>query len=349
MSLNQTETPHGRKPWLTISLALLALVTFFMMSGGGQTISRMGGGYGVSSSNTMAPTPPTMGIAESAQGVPRATQVMAPDYYPQPYYGGTPAATDTREFNKISYSAVMRTRSVQDLVRRTETTVRGFDGRVDQTSSAEKYGYVSFVIPATKFEEFRTEIESFVRPRFLKVDISSQNLLSQKQSIEETQKQVEKNIADLQTERKQLVASHASAVKSLQSQIDANTNTQTALRAEVTNDPARQASIALQLNQLSAELITLKSRLANENSNYVNNIASIDSQIKYTNENLTGVKQQDQNLLDNVATVNGTISFNWISLWEIMQLYLPGYWIPSILAVSAMLAYLWERRRGHFQ
>jgi uncharacterized alpha-E superfamily protein len=169
--------------------------------------------------------------------------------------------------------------------------------------------------------------------------------LPQKQNIEEWQGQVEKSLAELQSERKQAVASHNSKAKSLQSEIDTNANVQASLRAEVTSDPARQASIISQLNQLAVEASSLRSRLNNENTNYANTIASFDAQIKYTNENLEGVKQQDQDLLDNVATVNGSVSIQWISLYDIAHLYLPGYWIPAIFLGLAILAHLWNRRR----
>src|SRR3989344_4616470 len=331
-----------RRPWLTIGLALLAAITFLMVSDRSDGVIQPMRGYGVSDSTSVQPS---KGMESGAQGTPAATRVVAPDYYPYPYPGTNVSITDTREFLKMSYQATMRTRSVQELTRRAETTIRGFSGRVDQISSSEKYGYVSFVVPASKFSAFRDEIESFVAPRFLKVNISSQNLLPQKVSIEEQQKGVEKNLVDLQAQRKATVAAHDSKVKSLQAEINANASAQAVLRAEVTSDPARQAAIAAQLSQLAVDLVQLKSRLTNENSNYANNIASIDAQLTYANEVLAAVKTQDQNLIDNVATVDGTISLEWISLWEIAQLYLPGYWIPSILAVAAVLAYLWERRR----
>ena len=201
-------------------------------------------------------------------------------------------------------------------------------------------------MPASKFEEFRTEIESFVAPKFLSVDISTQNLLPQKQTIEERQEQVEKSLTDLKAERAQRVASHASTVKSLQGQIDANQSEQGALRIEITSDPVRQAQINARLSILYSEAQTLRSRLSNENASYASALSSLDTQIKFTNSNLEAVKTQDQDLLDTVATVRGTLAFNWISYWEIARLYLPGFWIPAILGVLTLLAYLWERRRS---
>lgn len=346
--------PKHRTPWVTIMLVLLAVFSFFALSDGGQTVIRMTGGGG-----GFVPEPPMMreqnavvstsADVQSGMGVSASMPMMDSANYPYRQYGyGTPAATDTREFNKMYYSAEMRTRNVQQLVRRAETTIRGFGGRVDQTSSAEKYGSVSFVIPASKYDEFRNEIETFVNPRFLKVDISSQNMLPQKQSIEQTQEQVQKNLDELTANRKKAVSDHSATVRSLQGQIDANASELATLQAQAARpdltSEARVQNTARQ-NQLQSDQQSLKSRLANENSNYSATIASFDSQIKYANDNLAGVKKQDKALLDDVATVNGTISFRWISLFEIVHEYLPGYWIPGLIALAAAIAYFFERRR----
>ena len=67
--------------------------------------------------------------------------------------------------------------------------------------------------------------------------------------------------------------------------------------------------------------------------------------MKYGTDWQKAVQTQDQTLLDNVATVNGTVSIQWISWWNMAQLYLPGYSIPGILAFLAVLAYMWQRRK----
>ena len=46
--------------------------------------------------------------------------------------------------------------------------------------------------------------------------------------------------------------------------------------------------------------------------------------LKMCKENLKTIQLQDSNLLDDVATVNGSISLNWINLWETADAYLPG-------------------------
>jgi len=301
--------------WLTVVLAVLALGTFIALSNPGvRYITPMmevgGGATGYSNSSGV--------VAPTAAGMPmRDTSV----YYPYPYQNPDVPVTDTREFLKIYYNASMQTRDVPALTSRVETTVRGYDGRIDSESSSEKYGSVSFALPQSKYDAFRAELESLVGSRFLKVNISSQNLLSQKVSIEEQQKQADTALADYTTARQRIVTAHASAVQSLQAQID-DANTSESAKA------------------------LLQQELARENSSYTRNLSNADANITYAQNWVKGVQTQDATLLANVATVNGTVSIQWISLWDIAQLYLPGYWIPAIFAALALLSYWYDRRRS---
>ncbi|MDO8183368.1 MAG: DUF4349 domain-containing protein [bacterium] len=290
MTNNKLGFLPGYISWLTIVFALLAVVTFVAVSNpSGPYATRMGFGGGVMESSDVKSLPPNAG-----GGAP----MMSPDYYPYPYPNPDVPITDTREFLKTYYNASMQTRDVPALTRRVETTVRGYDGRIDNESSAEKYGYVSFALPQAKYDAFRAELESLVGRRFLKVDISSQNLLSQKVSIEEQQKQANKTLADYKAARQRIVTAHLNAVPS----------------------PSEDASYAI-------------------------NLSNADANIKYAQDWVKGVQTQDATLLANVATVNGTVSVQWISLWDMVRAYLPGYWIPTILAVLAVLSFINDRRR----
>src|SRR3989344_4018058 len=302
--------------WLTIVLALLAIVTFFAISDTSvQYVTRMGFGGGVVYSEDKA-VPMDSGVTSAP-----SAGMMRPDYYPYPYPNPDVPVTDTREFLKIYYNASMQTRDVPALTRRVETTVRGYDGRIDNESSAEKYGYVSFALPQAKYDSFSTELEGLVGSRFIKVNISSQNLLSQKVSIEEQQKQADTALADYKATRQKIVNAHASTLQSLQAKIDATSAT-------------------------SSERASLEQQLVNENASYTRNLSNADANIKYAQDWQKGVQTQDATLLANVATVNGTVSIQWISLWDIALLYLPGYWIPTILAVLALLSFSSDRRRS---
>ena len=323
MNNNKLGFLPGYISWLTIVLALLAIVTFFAISN--PTVryaTMMGFGGGVNYSEGTVTVPPSAGGVTAQDGSVSypAKGMMSPDYYPYPYPNPDVPVTDTREFLKIYYSASMRTRDVPALTRRVETTVRGYDGRIDTESSAEKYGYVSFALPQVKYDTFRAELESLVDSRFLKVNISSQNLLAQKVSIEEQQKQADTALADFKTARQKIVTAHTSTVQSLQTQLDATTAT-------------------------SSERALLEQQLARENSSYTRNLSNADANIKYAQNWVKGVQTQDATLLANVATVNGTVSIQWISLWGMALLYLPGYWIPAILAIFALLSFNSDRRR----
>jgi hypothetical protein len=247
-------------------------------------------------------------------------------YYPYPYpYPGTDVpVTDTREFLKIYYSAQMRTRDVPALTRRVETTVRGYEGRIDSQSSSEKYGYVSFALPQARYDAFRTELEALVGSRFLTVNISSQNLLSQKVSIEEQQNQADSALADYKAARARLVAAHTAAVQALEAKIN-----------------AVETSVS--------DRTLFERQLATENASYTKQLNYADANIKYAQDWVKGVKTQDATLLANVATVTGTVSLSWISLWDIALLYLPGYWIPVIFAALTMLSYRRDRRQIDIQ
>lgn len=335
--------------WLTVVLALLAVGTFIAISSpSGQYAIPMGvtvgGGVMESSagSHATAVTPPMPVSAPmrdnsvsntSAQGM-----TSSGVYYPYP--NPDVPVTDTREFLKVYYNAFMRTRDVQGLTRRVETTVRGYAGRIDQESSSPQYGSVSFAVPQSKYDAFRAELESLVGSRFLTVNISSQNLLPQKLSIEEQQKQADTALSNYKTARQKIVTAHASAVQSLQSKIDADAGQLTTLRAE-TQTP----QILAQIQTVSDDWSSLKQQLVNENASYTAQLSNADANIKYTQDWQKAVQTQDQTLLDNVATVTGTVSIQWISLWDMAQLYLPGYWIPAIFAVLAFLSFLWDRRR----
>ncbi|HCM43520.1 MAG: hypothetical protein UY39_C0003G0014 [Candidatus Kaiserbacteria bacterium GW2011_GWC2_49_12] len=350
-------TLRGFRPkhvsWLTIVLALLAIGTFLAISRPGIQYAvpmGIGGGmmeYGEGYTTSVPVGVPDMpmrdgsvsNVSGSSQGM-MAPDMYYPDEYPYPYYNQNVPVTDTREFLKVNYNASMQTRDVHGLTRRVETTVRGYEGRIDQESSSPQYGYVSFVVPRAKYEAFRDELEGLVDSRFLTVNVSSQNLLPQKQSIEEQQTQADSALADYKAARQKIVNAHASTIKSLQSQIVADAEELVSLRAQI-----QTPQIQAQIQAVYDEWSLLNQQLANENASYSSQLRNADANIAYAEKWQTAVATQDQALLDNVETVTGFVSLQWISLWTMAQLYLPGYWIPTIFAVLAFLSYLWDRRR----
>ena len=88
-------------------------------------------------------------------------------------------------------------------------------------------------------------------------------------------------------------------------------------------------------------------QLASENASYTDELNNADANIKYAETWVKAVETQDQTLLENVATVTGTISIQKIGLWDTALAYLPGYWIPAIFAVLTGLSYRRDRRRAY--
>ena len=70
-----------------------------------------------------------------------------------------------------------------------------------------------FAIPKDKLEAFKFGIKDLAGARFYAEQTNSQNLLPQKQIIEENQKQTEKYIADLKAERAGIVKNHSQKQK----------------------------------------------------------------------------------------------------------------------------------------
>jgi len=313
--------PH-RIPWFALGLAGLAVVMFFV-----NTIHINPGFYQKAF--------PTTSNSISELGIPSSDK----QYFP------SSPISDGREFLKKDYNATIRSREVETLTTRIQTMIRGFNGRVDGSSSSEKFGYISFVIPASSLDAFRSEIKSLVPNKFYIEQTSAQNLLPQKQSIEHVLIETEASISQLQISRQQAVDAHKKALASLSTQISSVSKQIAALDAEVSYDPARQAEIAAQKQQLTNRKISLQNQIATENKNYEQNLSSIDAQIRDSQTTLDSLRNQDQSLLDNVATVQGTISVNWIGIGELMDLYLPGPLIAWVLLAAAVAAYVWQRRQ----
>jgi len=323
-----------RIPWLSLAFAGLAILVFVTSS--------------ISVPKTFAPQPAAQN--ESGSGFVAQPQALNSfgsgdsilKYWPK----AESPISDNREFLKKDYNAAVRTREVNELTGRIETIVRGMSGRVDSSSRSEKSGYVSFAIPVGRLESFRAEIKSLVWEKFYTEQIYTQNLLPQKQSIEEQQKQAEKNLSQLKPDRDALIGAHNRTLISIQTQLQAIVDQLSVLQSATTTDPAAQARIAENIQELINESVRVKTLLATENRDYQTKLGNLDSQIKSAEDNVDNVKKQDQNLLDNVATIQGTISLSWISIWEILDLYLPGSLIGWVFTLAAIIAYIWNRRRS---
>jgi len=267
------------------------------------------------------------------------------EYYPSIPNESEIPISDTREFLKMDYHASIRTRRVSELTERVQTIVRGYGGRVDSSSSSSSWGAISFVVPVNRFDAFRSELKDIIRARFLTENIQTENLLPQKQSVEEEQKQAAATLAQFRSDQGVLNNNHRRTIASIQSRKDAITLELTALRAEITNDPVRKAKIAAREQELINEQKILEANLAAENATYQKKFDAFTAQIRGTEDTLKDIQKEDQRILDTVATVRGTISFQWISIWGIIGLYIPAYMIIIFFLIAALVSYGVHRSR----
>jgi len=148
---------------------------------------------------------PNLSIAKpESVGISDLSKMM-PDYFRN---NQQISVSDTREFLKTNYSAVIKTRDVQTVVTSVKNIVKGNDGRVDNISSSELNGYLTFVVPKSKYEAFRSEIESLTHKKLFSETSLSQNLLGQKQSIEQQTSNIKKNLESLNEQKEALRLQH---------------------------------------------------------------------------------------------------------------------------------------------
>jgi len=351
-------TKHNQ-PWLSYAFTAMAILTFVINSGTlpvGE-LTKSNTMYGTDSGNSMMqPALPTVpaeknqsveyssGVASNGMMVPVKDMVVYDQYYPYPEQKN-PNITDIREFSKIYYNSTLQTREVNEMTSRVETVVRGFGGRVDSSSSGKKSGYVSFVIPKNRLESFKNEIEGLVGARFYIEQTSTENLLPQKQAIEQSLEQIKTNLKNLKAERDQIIKTHNQNISGYYGRIDFINSEISKLNTEYnTANPTRKAEILMRLDQLKNEVIAIQKEITNENKNYQTKKSNIDNSIKYTEESLGYTQKQDENLKYEIETVSGTISLNWISLWDMADAYLPGALIGWVLLLLAVVSFWWYRR-----
>ena len=178
-------------------------------------------------------------------------------------------------------------------------------------------------------------------------NIYNENLLPQKQSIEQQKTKTEKILTQLKSDKNQLKLNHEQTINAIQLKINQTDGNLTALKIklDVTSDLVKREELKSQINKLLNERNGLEIELADENNTYAKRINALDVQIYNNQTTLDSTIIQDQRLTDTVATVHGTISLNRVSLWGVIRLYVPINWGFIIFGAGAIIAYLIHRRR----
>jgi hypothetical protein len=321
------------KKFLALSAIVIIVLAWIVLQLSFGTVS-YGNNYGPSGG-----TPDMMGV--SIDGGYESSGVAMPEYYNK-----SSDITDTREFMKTSYSAEIATRDVSKVVTDVKNIVKGADGRVDNISSSEKNGYISFVVAKSKFDALRDQIESLTGEKLYSENISSTNRLGTKQNIEDRTDNVVSNLDTLKKQQETLTAKHNQTVASINSELGRIRTELASVRANIagataSTDSATLAAWKSQEQSLVSQETTQKQRLSSENSSYATQKQSLEAQIANQNSNLTNVQQHDTNFTNDIETVQGSVSVHWVSLWQLLDLYSPiaPGWIALILA-GLIWAYL---------
>ena len=271
--------------------------------------------------------------------------MIAPDflnsnYYPE-YYRQNSDITDTREFLKTSYYSTLKTRNVSEIVKDVKNAVRDVDGRIDNLTSSEKYGHISFVVPKSRFEEFRSEVEDLVHAKLYTENITSQNLLNEKQSIEERTDVSVAALAKLELEKQNLLTTHNTEIGKINRGLASIQNQLVEVRKQkqLTDDSLVFSSLVnqeVQLTQIEATFLDEKNQ-ENQIYNSKNNL--LTQKINQTKTQLANLGKEDTKFENNIETVIGSVDVRWISLWDITKLFSPIH--PAIIIILALFLVRW--------
>ncbi len=335
---------RARVPWLSMAMAGMALFILLISTPAQKETKVQPIPQNIITNNSMGKE---NYLARDSK-VQNGQNIMAPEYMPPYPRELNVPIDDSREFLKTDYGAKILTRNISDKLLQIQNTARGLGGRIDGINSSEHWGTINFSIPSDKLEIFRNSIKSLVPSRFIKESISQENLLPQKQSIENQKKETDKQLAQLKKQRDEIVSNHRNVLATIYSQITKLDQEikELKIKADITSDSLLHQQFEDQIKDLSKQENTLNNQIINENNKYSMDLSSIDSQINSSNDNLEYIKNQDLNLINTVETVHGTITLNWISIWGVILLYIPGYWLSSILAAASIIVYLINKRRS---
>lgn len=259
---------------------------------------------------------------------------------------GQQSIRDTREFLKTDYRALVYTRNVSSVVKDIKNIIKGSDGRIDTSNSSERSGYVGFVVPKSNFESFRDEIESITHKKLYTESISSQNLLGQKQNIEQQTDNIVNTLSNLKNQKETLNSSHIQTIISINKELSRLKNEITTLRMAI-NDTTETSTLTVlkeQENSLLKKESIQKQKLLSENNNYTIQNQNLENSINNSNNNLTNVNGQDSQFTDNIETVNGYINVEWINLWQMAKIFSPIHPTLIVIALFIILGFYLNRK-----
>ena len=262
------------------------------------------------------------------------------------YQDGVGEIQDTREFLQYGYHAEIKTRKVEEVTGRLQTIVRGYGGRLDGISINQKFGSIYFVVPKSSLDAFKNEVKSLVNYRFYTESINANNLLSQKVEIEKSTDSANESLAATEQELALLNKNHNRATADWQKQLAVIANSINNLQRENTTSTARQQQIDKELNRLYSVQSNIQKQFSNENQQYKSQKFYIEGRIKDAQSQLSNLEKQDEELQNTVETVQGSIEVEWVSVFDVIKIYMPHFWTWIIgLCILVLIFNYYSKQR----
>lgn len=349
--MREPKTIYISKKKFFISFFVLFI---FLFVGGWMMLNMMAGGLGLNSDSTLQNAPAIPGSRSGNGGAgyrPGDSSGSAfsesSSFRPSiPRPGRNNAdITDTREFLKTDYSANIATRDVQRDVDKVEDAIKSVDGRVDSLSSNEKYGRISFVVPKSDLSEFRDEIEKIAHAKLYTENISSTNLLNQKQAIEERAEYVNQSLTELETTLEEEEASYLTENRRLQGELSRLQSDLSDVQVAIAGLQEDQSSdfLATRLTELKADIAAAQREITNNNRQYTAERNTLSTAIERAGGEVTAVAAEDTDFMNDIETVEGYVSVRWVSVYEYLGYFSPiPMWINTLFLI---LVVLWLLRK----
>lgn len=282
----------------------------------------------------------------SEEGMPFVPSVSTNNYVDYRPQNQDPSIADTREFMKTNYNSTIKTRDVSDTIKEVKNIVKGADGRVDEFNTSEKYGRIGFVVAKSKFDDFRDEIENITHKKLYTENISSDNLLGQKQGIENQILNVTQSLNSLISQKTELNDTHTKTVTTINKELSRINNELIKVRAIISaeSDPQILVSLRSQETNWVGQQSSQKKKLNDENSVYASKLQNLDAMINNAQNNLTQINKTDTNFTDNIETVNGYVSATRVSIWELGVIFSPIHPVLIIIILIIGGIVLFRRR-----
>lgn len=233
------------------------------------------------------------------------------------------APLDTRQYMDVYYNIEIKTRKVEKNAAHAETIIRGHGGRINTINSAKKNAYISFDVPKSEFESMKDALKELAGERFIEESVRANNLLPQKQEIENTVTAAQEDITTMENNKAERIETNIIRTAEWQKEINYLEQTIESLRHDynATTDTSRRSDLSATISYYNNRLAKTKKDFASEQEQFESAIRSYDDSIAAANRRLDNATNQNQNLINNVETVSGVIRLEWISVISIINLY----------------------------